>query len=349
MAAILKVFILLLFIMLHVVHAQIKNNGGMAGGFYNVTEYGAEPTNEDNKDSFMAAWRAACGSASGNATLLIPEGNFAVSGIEFSGPCKNGGSHVVVVVDGVLRPCTGSCHRRSTGGGDAASWITFSGVSNLLVTGAGTLDGCGGEHQMNNNAKPKTTTTLELDGVANATVRGLTVGSLGREEDERASDITFRDIAMADVSNPIIIDQHYCPHARCSHIDKPSLVQISDVTYERIAGTSSSRVAVQLLCSEDRPCSGVRFDRVSLSCGERQCDARFSNVEGKPAAALVASAAEGPAGAGEQEADDAEPNDAAQMQWKPLMKAEELKVLESWIEGLQLITDEAPAGSQIRL
>jgi galacturan 1,4-alpha-galacturonidase len=61
---------------------------------------------------------------------------------------------------------------------------------------------------------------------------------------------------------------------------QPSLVQISDVTYERIEGTSSSRVAVQLLCSEDRPCSGVRFDRVNLSCGRERCGSKFSNVEG---------------------------------------------------------------------
>ncbi|BAS97972.1 Os06g0509600 [Oryza sativa Japonica Group] len=351
--------------------------------------------------AFLAAWRAACGSAAGNATLLIPEGTFAVSTVEFSGPCKNGRSPLAVVVDGVLHPCAGGCHRKS---GDDDVWITFSGVSNLLVTGAGTLDGRGGEHGHSNGGGKLTTTTtnthiwrtfvqtLELDSVANATVRGLrflnsrgfhlnlhrsshvaaerlrieapaasrntdgihvglsshvtvadslvgtgddcvsigpgssgvviagvacgpghgiSVGSLGREEGEgdvrglvvrnctvvgttnglriktwpgsppsRAFNITFRDIVMSNVSNPIIIDQHYCPHAHCSDIAKPSLVQISDVTYERIEGTSSSRVAVQLLCSEDRPCSGVRFDRVNLSCGRERCGSKFSNVEG---------------------------------------------------------------------
>lgn len=69
---------------------------------------------------------------------------------------------------------------------------------------------------------------------------------------------------------------------------QPSLVQISDVTYERIEGTSSSRVAVQLLCSEDRPCSGVRFDRVNLSCGRERCGSKFSNVEGKPTLLVAA-------------------------------------------------------------
>uniref|UniRef100_A0A0E0LC21 Exopolygalacturonase n=1 Tax=Oryza punctata TaxID=4537 RepID=A0A0E0LC21_ORYPU len=415
MTVILKVFILHLLIMLH----------GVQGHIYDVTEYGAEPSNVDNKDAFVAAWRAACGSAAGNATLLIPEGTFAVSNIEFSGPCKNGHSPLAVVVDGVLHPCAGSCHRKSDD-----VWITFSSISNLLVTGAGTLDGRGGERH-SNGAKSKTTTfdnttsitqTLELNSVANATVRGLkflnsrgfhlnlhrsshvaaeglrieapaasrntdgihlglsshvtvadsfigtgddcvsigpgssgvvvtgvvcgpghgiSVGSLGREEGEddvrgllvrnctvtgttnglriktwpgsppsRAFNITFRDIVMANVSNPIIIDQHYCPHAHCSHIGKPSLVQISDVAYERIAGTSSSRVAVQLLCSEDRPCSGVRFDRVNLSCGRERCGSKFSNVEGKPNLVAADEAAFGPGAVPppEQDADVLSPN-----------------------------------------
>uniref|UniRef100_A0A0D9WQR5 Pectate lyase superfamily protein domain-containing protein n=1 Tax=Leersia perrieri TaxID=77586 RepID=A0A0D9WQR5_9ORYZ len=356
MTAILKVFILHLFIMLQTVGAYAKGKG--SPGVYDVTEYGAEPSNDDNKDAFMAAWHAACGATAGNATLLIPDGTFTVSTTEFSGPCKNSRSPLVVVVNGILHPCANSDRHRHPGDDDV--WITFSGVSNLLITGTGTLDGRG-SNQIS-NAKSKTTTTLELDGVANATVRGLTflnsrgfhlnihrsshvaaeglhigapaasrntdgvhvglsshvtvadstigtgddcvsigpgcsgvvvsgvvcgpghgisVGSLGREEGEddvrglvvrnctvmgttnglriktwpgsppsRAFNITFRDIVMDNVSNPIIIDQHYCPHSHCSHIAKVVL--------------------------------GVRFDRVNLSCGKEQCDTKFSNVEGKP-------------------------------------------------------------------
>lgn len=88
-------------------------------------------------------------------------------------------------------------------------------------------------------------------GVACGPGHGISVGSLGREEGEgdvrglvvrnctvvgttnglriktwpgsppsRAFNITFRDIVMSNVSNPIIIDQHYCPHAHCSDIAK---------------------------------------------------------------------------------------------------------------------------------
>ncbi|EMS68282.1 Exopolygalacturonase [Triticum urartu] len=288
-------------------HVHCKSTGAAADGLYDVTEYGAAPSRKDNKDvsallqtglaascvfrsflnpcvvfpchhsppltfqAFLAAWRAACSSTAGNATLLIPEGTFAVGAVEFSGPCKSGGAPVVVI-DGVLRPCTGGCHLTDD------DWITFSALSNLLVTGAGTLDGQGGART--NNAK---TTTLELDGVTNSTVRGLRVGSLGRKEGEEDSNITFEDIIMADVSNPILIDQRYCPHGRCSDVDKPSRVQISDVTFRRIQGTSSSKVAVQLRCSEEQPCSGVRLDGINLRCGDQPCHAQFANVRGAPA------------------------------------------------------------------
>ncbi|CAM0911741.1 unnamed protein product [Alopecurus aequalis] len=382
MAAVLKVcFTLYLFVLLDGGHVQGSSNG-IAAGVYDVTEYGATPGSEDNKDAFVAAWRAACSSTAGNATLLVPEGTFAIGAVEFSGPCK-GCDAPIVLIDGVLRPCTGGCHMSDD------AWITFSALNNLLVTGAGTLDGQGGAE----TNKPKTT-TLELDGVANSTVRGLrfvdsrgfhvsfhrssrvaaeglriqapassrntdgihvgfsshvritnsvigtgddcvsvgpgssdvvvtgvicgpghgiSVGSLGREEGEedvcglvirnctvrgttnglriktwpgsppgRASNITFEDITMANVSNPIVIDQHYCPHDHCSDVDRPSLVQISDVTFRRIEGTSSSKVAVQLRCSEERPCSGVRLDGINLRCGDQPCHAQFANVRGTP-------------------------------------------------------------------
>uniref|UniRef100_A0A453RQK5 Pectate lyase superfamily protein domain-containing protein n=1 Tax=Aegilops tauschii subsp. strangulata TaxID=200361 RepID=A0A453RQK5_AEGTS len=126
-------------------HVHCKSNGA-AAGLYDVTEYGAAPSSEDNKDVILAAWRAACSSTTGNTTLLIPEGTFAVGAVEFSGPCKSGDAPVVVI-DGVLRPCTGGCHLTDD------DWITFRALSNLLVTGAGTLDGQGGAR----TSKAKTT------------------------------------------------------------------------------------------------------------------------------------------------------------------------------------------------
>ncbi|OEL31238.1 Exopolygalacturonase [Dichanthelium oligosanthes] len=387
-------------------HAHGKNQ---AARVYDVTKYGAAPSKGDNKDAFLAAWRAACHSTAGNSTLLFPKGTFAAGAVQFEGPCKNGNAPAVVI-DGVLQPCSG----RGGGGGCQLSddaWLTFSDLNNLLVTGAGTLDGQG--HHQSGKAKAKPT-TLVFEDVTNATLRGLglvnsrgfhvnfrrctrvvaeglgihapaasrntdgvhvgfsshvrilnsvigtgddcvsvgpgctdvvvsgvicgpghglSVGSLGKDDDgeqdvrgvviknctvngttngvriktwpgsppSRASNITFQDITMDNVSNPIIIDQRYCPHDHCADADKPSLVQISDVTYRRIEGTSNSSLAVRLLCSEKRPCTGVRLDGINLTCGGVPCRSEFSNVRGSVAQVL---SSPGPAVQREEAADD---------------------------------------------
>ncbi|CAO2177260.1 unnamed protein product [Urochloa humidicola] len=386
-------------------HAHGKDH---AASVFDVTEYGAAPSKRDNKDAFLAAWRAACGSTAGNSTLVFPKGGtFAAGAVRFEGPCANGGAPAVVI-DGVLHPCAAA----AGGGGCRLSddaWITFSGLNNLLVTGTGTLDGGqgGGQHRSSNaKSKSKTTaTTLLFVGVTNSTLRGLrlvnsrgfhvnirhctgiiatgldihaaaasrntdgvhvgysshvrvldsaigtgddcvsvgpgsddvlisgiacgpghgiSVGSLGKrggggEEEEEvrgvvvrnctvrgttngvriktwagsapgaASNITFEDIAMDAVANPIIIDQRYCPHGRCADAGKPSLVQISEVTFRRIEGTSRTPMAVRLLCSEERPCTGVRLDDINLTCGDVPCRSKLSNVRG-PLAPVAAPA-----------------------------------------------------------
>lgn len=101
--------------------------------------------------AFLAAWRAACDSTAGNATLHFPKGTFAVGAVEFEGPCRNGGAPAVAI-DGVLQPCAG-CRLSSD------AWITFSGLNNLLVTGdGGTLDGQGaGSDDDKVKSKSKTT------------------------------------------------------------------------------------------------------------------------------------------------------------------------------------------------
>jgi galacturan 1,4-alpha-galacturonidase len=101
--------------------------------------------------AFLAAWRAACGSSTGKATLLFPKGTFTVDAIEFVGPCRNGNAPVVVI-DGVLQP------GGSQLSGDA--WIKFSTVNNLLVTGAGTLDTQGDQSGKEWKFKPTVNLTI---------------------------------------------------------------------------------------------------------------------------------------------------------------------------------------------
>ncbi|KAJ0989754.1 hypothetical protein J5N97_008110 [Dioscorea zingiberensis] len=77
------------------------------------------------------------------------------------------------------------------------------------------------------------------------------------------SDVLFQNILMRNVSNPIIIDQHYCPHGNCNP-STPSKVKISRVQFDNIAGTYRNPVAVKLVCSEDYPCSDVGLGDIDL-------------------------------------------------------------------------------------
>ncbi|KAK9937653.1 hypothetical protein M0R45_014429 [Rubus argutus] len=69
---------------------------------------------------------------------------------------------------------------------------------------------------------------------------------------------------MTDVLNPIIIDQKYCPNPPCNE-QVTSNVQISDVTYSNIWGSSSSKDAVTLKCSKSSPCKNIVMNNIKLS------------------------------------------------------------------------------------
>ncbi|GMI65730.1 ARABIDOPSIS DEHISCENCE ZONE POLYGALACTURONASE 1 [Hibiscus trionum] len=78
-----------------------------------------------------------------------------------------------------------------------------------------------------------------------------------------ASNIKFQNIEMNNVKNPIIIDQNYCDQSKpCK--EQGSAVQIKNVVYSNIKGTSSSEVAINLDCSKSHPCQGIVLTNVNL-------------------------------------------------------------------------------------
>ncbi|KAL4036955.1 hypothetical protein IC575_000533 [Cucumis melo] len=79
-----------------------------------------------------------------------------------------------------------------------------------------------------------------------------------------ASDMHFEDIEMENVSNPIIIDQEYCPWNQCNR-KVPSKIKISNVSFKNIRGTSATPVAVKLVCSKSIPCEGVEVIDINLT------------------------------------------------------------------------------------
>ncbi|KAI9080948.1 hypothetical protein K1719_037109 [Acacia pycnantha] len=88
----------------------------------------------------------------------------------------------------------------------------------------------------------------------------------------------FENIVMRNVSNPIIIDQEYCPWNQCNK-KIPSKVKISDVTFKNIRGTSGTKEGVTLICSAGVPCQNVKLSNVKLTYRGKQVVARCANAK----------------------------------------------------------------------
>ncbi|KAJ6334459.1 hypothetical protein OIU78_011359 [Salix suchowensis] len=92
------------------------------------------------------------------------------------------------------------------------------------------------------------------------TTNGLRIKTYAASQPSQALNITFKDITMDSVKNPIIIDQKYG-----SRKSEPSRVKISNVHYQNIKGTSTSDVAVSFLCSSLVPCEAVELVDIDLA------------------------------------------------------------------------------------
>ncbi|KAG9160159.1 hypothetical protein Leryth_015043 [Lithospermum erythrorhizon] len=91
-----------------------------------------------------------------------------------------------------------------------------------------------------------------------------------------AQNIKFVDIKMMNVSNPIIIDQNYCDQSKPCQSQKDA-VQVRNIVYKNIRGTSNSEVAMKLDCSRIDSCENIRVENIHL----------FSHVDGSPTSSCV--------------------------------------------------------------
>eukprot|EP00253_Pinus_taeda_P010142 PITA_10142 len=125
-----------------------------------------------------------------------------------------------------------------------------------------------------------------LHGVNNVTVNGASF--TGTDNGVRiktlpggkgiAKGIRFENIHMNNVANPIIIDQYYCPH--CTAQESNMNVQISDVMYKNITGTSATKEVINLTCSKNFPCEGIKMENVKLNYGNNGAQSVCKNVKG---------------------------------------------------------------------
>ncbi|KAK9130620.1 hypothetical protein Sjap_011107 [Stephania japonica] len=140
------------------------------------------------------------------------------------------------------------------------------GTKKLLIQGIS----CGPGHGISIGSLAK---DVKEEGVEDVTVKnvafsgsdnGLRIKSWARPSNGYVRGVTYQDITMNNVKNPIIIDQRYCPEGRgCPN--QSSGIKISQVTYRNIRGTSATPVAMNFQCSATNPCSGIRLQNVKLS------------------------------------------------------------------------------------
>ncbi|RWR77745.1 Polygalacturonase [Cinnamomum micranthum f. kanehirae] len=95
-----------------------------------------------------------------------------------------------------------------------------------------------------------------------------------------ARDIKFQNIVMHDVIRPIVIDQNYCD-SKDPCPEQHSAVEVSNVIYKGIKGTSASEAAVTFDCSTSFPCHGIVLQDINLvGNGGRPTTGSCKNVEG---------------------------------------------------------------------
>ncbi|PKU72025.1 Polygalacturonase [Dendrobium catenatum] len=134
------------------------------------------------------------------------------------------------------------------------------------------------------------------DGVKNVTVKnvqftgtenGLRIKTWAKPSNAFAQQILFQNATMDNVKNPIIIDQNYCP----DHLDCPnqsSGVQISDVTFRDVVGSSATNTAVKLDCSKSKPCEGIMLQNINLGYnGSSEAEMVCSNVHGGSSGVVI--------------------------------------------------------------
>lgn len=128
---------------------------------------------------------------------------------------------------------------------------------------------CGPGHGISIGSLGKTSNERDVEGITvrksilKGTQNGVRIKTWAPSSKLTVNNVTFDDIQMVHVNQPIIIDQNYCPHNQCDR-RQSSQVQIKNVWFKNIRGTSSSPLAVILNCSSIAPCQNIYLEDINL-------------------------------------------------------------------------------------
>ncbi|KAF4373494.1 hypothetical protein F8388_025188 [Cannabis sativa] len=142
------------------------------------------------------------------------------------------------------------------------------GTDNLLVSGLA----CGPGHGISIGSLGRYPNEADVTNLViqncniSGTSNGVRIKTWAPSPPSNVYNVTFENIGMNNVDNPIIIDQQYCPFEtrKCGN-GASSQVQIRNVKFNNIYGTSKNKVAVELKCSPSKPCGELSLTNINLN------------------------------------------------------------------------------------
>ncbi|KAG6708242.1 hypothetical protein I3843_06G065700 [Carya illinoinensis] len=91
--------------------------------------------------------------------------------------------------------------------------------------------------------------------------------------------VTYQNVRMEDVSNPIIIDQFYCDSPKACQ-NQTSAVNISQIVYRNISGTTKSAKAMKFACSDTHPCRHIVLSNINLEKKDGTVETYCNSAQG---------------------------------------------------------------------
>ncbi|KAJ4826960.1 hypothetical protein Tsubulata_015806, partial [Turnera subulata] len=227
-------------------------------GVFDLTKYNPKA---DIAEALLAAWKEACASTT-PSKVLIPAGEYLMGPAELLGPCK---APIELQVEGTVKAPPEP---------KGESWVTFQQIDGFTLSGKGTFNGQGHIAWGNNNCHQNPACKkFPINCTLRNTDNGVRIKSWPAMKGGLASDIHFEDIIIDNVSNPVIVDQEYCPWNQCS-LKEPSKVKLSKISFKNIRGTSNTPVAVKIVCSSGIPCEEVDLADINLTYSGNQGPAK---------------------------------------------------------------------------
>ncbi|CAA0824937.1 Pectin lyase-like superfamily protein [Striga hermonthica] len=187
--------------------------------------------------------------------------------------CKNVHIESISISAPALSPNTDGIHIENTNNVGIYNSVISNG-DDCVSIGSGCYDvdirnvTCGPSHGIsigslgNHNSRACASNITVRDSVIKNSDNGVRIktwqGGWGA-----VSGVTFDNVHMENVRNPIIIDQFYCLAKDCAN--HTSAVRVSDVQYSGIKGTYDIRSpAMHFACSDSIPCTNITLSDIEL-------------------------------------------------------------------------------------